>query len=88
MQQQTSLLAYHNDVKPTLGQKQARVLNAVRALGTACNQELANFLHLPINSVTPRVFELRTLGKVEMDRKDLYPTTNRKVIYWRAKDEN
>lgn len=87
MLQQTSLLAYHNDVRPTLGQKQARVLNAIKALGTACNQEIADYLHLPINSVTPRVFELRALGKVEMDRKDLYPATNRTVIFWRATDD-
>lgn len=86
MLQQTSLLAYHNDVKPTLGQKQARVLNAVKALGSACNQEIADYLRLPINSVTPRVFELRAMGKVEMDRKDIYPATNRKVIYWRVRD--
>jgi len=84
--QQTSLDVWHKEVKPTLAQKQMRVLNGLKALGTACNQELACYLHLPINSVTPRVFELRALGKVEMDRKDLYPPTNRKVIYWRAKD--
>jgi hypothetical protein len=83
--QQTSLAPYFDEVRPTLGQRQQRVLMAIRQIGPACNQQIADFLQKPINTVTPRVFELRKLGKVELDRKDIYAGTGRKVIFWKEK---
>lgn len=65
-----------------IGQRQTDVLKAIRALGTACNQRIADYLHIPVNQVTGRVFELRKLGLVVEDHKSLWPATGRMVIWW------
>jgi len=59
MTQPTSLKAYHTDVLPTLGARQEAVLEAFKHKENFTNGELASFLEWPINTVTPRVFELR-----------------------------
>lgn len=84
----TSRQAFFNDVKPKLGQKQHQVLMTLQmAKRPVCNQELAEYLDWPINAVTPRVAELRELGKVEEACRAVYPVTNRKVIYWQPKKQ-
>ena len=50
-----------------------------------CNQEIAQHLGQPINTVTPRMNELVKLGSAEEAFREVYPVTNRKVIYWKAK---
>jgi len=80
----TSRAAYFNDVQPKLGQKQHQVLMTLQmSKRPVCNQELADYLEWPINSLTPRVQELREMGKVEEAFRAVYPKTNRKVIYWK-----
>lgn len=80
----TSREAYFTDVKPKLGQKQQRVLDALkRAKRPVCNQEIAEHLNQPINTITPRVNELVEKGLAEEATRDVYPKTNRRVIYWR-----
>lgn len=79
----TSREAFFTDVQPKLGQKQMQVYVALQmSRRPVNNQELADYLGWPINSVTPRVQELRELGKVEEACRAVYPKTNRRVIYW------
>lgn len=87
--QDTSLDAYYGEVKPKLGEKQQRVLNVIRsARRPVCNQEIADWMNQPINTITPRVNELVEKGLVEQAAKEIYPKTNRRVIYWRAVKRN
>lgn len=79
----TSKLAY-NEVEPKIGERQKRVLDAIsQAKRPVNNQEIADFLMVPINTVTPRTNELVALELVELAFKDVYPVTNRKVCYWK-----
>lgn len=80
----TSVLAYA-EVLDTLSERQTQVYTVIRELRSCNNQMIANFLHLPINSITPRVNELRKLHIVMMDKKDLCPYTGRLTCYWRVR---
>jgi DNA-binding MarR family transcriptional regulator len=78
---ETSRLAFES-IQDTLGQRQIQVITALEQLKSANNREIAEFLRMPINSITPRVLELRdkkliTVSKVDKDLK-----TNRQTIYW------
>ena len=82
----TSLETYYKEVKPHLNVKQQTIYIALQmSKRPVCNQELADYLQQPINTVTPRVNELVKLGKVVMAFKDIFPQTNRRVIYWTTK---
>ena len=63
MIQDTSLHAYALATQH-LGAKQKQVLDALRFFPDATNAEIAAHLAWPINRVTPRMSELRTLGLV------------------------
>jgi hypothetical protein len=65
-----------------IGQRQTDVLTVIRTLGTACNQRIADYLGIPVNQVTGRVFELRRLKLVVEDHKGIWPATGRNVIWW------
>ena len=81
----TSMAAY-KEVAPQLGEKQQLILNTIRrAKRPVNNQEIADFLRKPINTVTPRTNELVSLEVVELAFKETYPKTGRKVCYWRSK---
>ena len=47
------------------------------------NRQIAEALNLPINSVTPRVKELREMGKLVEYKKMKDTVSNRLSIYWR-----
>lgn len=80
----TSKLAYY-EISPKIGAKQALILNTInKAKRPINNQEIANYLALPINTITPRTNELLGLNKVELAFKATYPATGRKVCYWKA----
>lgn len=81
--QQTSLLAYR-EAKTRLSQTQAKVFNALEDLAPATNLMVAQHLGWGINSVTPRMLELRGKHKVvEAHRgKDV---TGRQAIYWKPR---
>jgi hypothetical protein len=83
MIQQTSVLAYET-AKERLGEKQQIVYKAIKANPDISNGELAHVLGWPINSVTPRVFELTDMMLVTeaCRRKDKH--TGRTVIAWKA----
>ncbi len=65
MATQPQLDAY-NDLKPSLGQRQAQVLNIVRLKsgGGATLREIADELHLELSSVSGRVRELVQKGRL------------------------
>ena len=82
MIQDTSLFAY-NEVLKNLGERQLLVYNALKNLGEADNLSIAKYLNLPINTITPRIFELRDKKMVGVSKKDISPITKRKVIFWK-----
>jgi transcription initiation factor IIE alpha subunit len=62
--QQTSLEVYANVVKPNLGERQRQVLRVflLNRRKSFTNHELARELRMEINTVVPRVYELREKG--------------------------
>jgi hypothetical protein len=68
-----------------LSHRQEDVLSALGGLGTACNLEVASSLHLPINSITPRMNELVKMGEVIESHRAVNPITHKRVIYWMIK---
>ena len=78
----TSILAY-SQILEELGERQTEVMKVLRKLKSASNFQIAKELHLPINSITPRIHELRSWGIVRQHKKDICPETNRLVIYWK-----
>lgn len=83
MYQPTSLSAYH-EIKPTLGERQKEVYEILSLYPDLTNTEISEKLGLPINSITPRIFELRKYGKVEESCKRKCRVTGRTVIAWRV----
>lgn len=82
--QSTSLQAYASIV-PTLGHKQQLILNALKSLGPSTHKEIAVYLGLEINKVTPRVGELVKLGLVQdVGKKE---QDGRKALVWGIKGE-
>jgi DNA-binding MarR family transcriptional regulator len=84
MRQETSRLAYRS-IEDELGERQMQVLGVVSVLHVACNLDIADQLNLPINSVTPRVKELREKGLIVEHSRAICPQTNRLVMYWTTK---
>ena len=80
--QQTSLLAY-KEAKQKLNQKQSIVLYTLQQIYPATNLDIAHHLGWAINSVTPRVHELRAKKLVVDVKKDIDPRTGRKSIFWK-----
>lgn len=78
----TSLKAYYGDALPTLGKRHEAVLKAFMEKGPMSNSELANYLQWPINTITPRVGELREKGLVRAVREKKCPVTGRQVTEW------
>jgi hypothetical protein len=80
MIQQTTLEAW-DFIQARLSKSQAVVYAAIKELGGATNLEISNYLHLPINCVTPRVQELRKLGEVQ-EGEVIVQETGRSAIRW------
>ena len=80
----TSLTAFA-DILENIGERQMQVLKAFRKIQPASNLMISKYLGLPINSITPRVKELREYGIVIQDKVDTCEFTKRKVTYWRIK---
>ena len=79
----TSLMAYF-EVEPELVGRQAHVFSVLEERGPLSNSELAEVLGWGINRVTPRIFELRRLGRVVMETQRSCRVTGRMVYVWRA----
>ena len=84
--QPTSLEAYE-EIKKTLGTRQLRVLEKLDYNPTAMtNTELSYAMDWPINTITPRIFELRAKGLVIEHEKRKCSITGRMAISWRVKN--
>ena len=80
MIQETSLRAYW-DVVDTLGLRQYIVFQRLSA-EPMTNTELSDRLGWAINTVTPRVYELREKGLVGEQEKRTCKITGKKCISW------
>lgn len=83
----TSLSAYYDRVKPTLANRQKVVFDMLRSKANWTNSELAQTLEWPINTLTPRVNELRKKGLVEESGKRVCKITGLTVHSWRVKTQ-
>lgn len=83
MIQQTSIDSYYT--LEHLPEKRKIVYDAIVNMKTACNLDIAYYLKLPINRITPRTNELVKLGLVEFSHKDICTRTGKTVMYWKAK---
>jgi len=73
------------EILPELGERQLLVLNALRRIQPATNSMIANYLNKPINTITPRMHELRNQKKlVKYSFTDVCPITKRKAMFWRC----
>jgi len=80
MKQPTSRAAYQ-EAKPTLSERQTAVLAVLTEPMT--NTEIAHALPWPINTMTPRIFELRIKRKVEWHDNRPCRVTGKRAIAWR-----
>lgn len=83
MIQKTSLSSYI-ELFPELGERQCQVYAILQVYPDSSNRELAEILGLPINSVTPRVKELRNHGLVVCSGYKYDSVTNRNVMTWKT----
>lgn len=83
MIQQTSILAYQ-DAKTRLNRTQQLVYEALEDISPATNKMIAKHLGWEINSVTPRVLELRVKKRV-VEAYKATDVTGRKAIYWKPR---
>jgi Mn-dependent DtxR family transcriptional regulator len=79
--QQTSVDAYLG-VMPSLGDRQSAIYRLLMCEGPLSNKQIARLLEIPINSVTPRVHELRGLGLVIRSGYRTCPSTHCAEIVW------
>jgi hypothetical protein len=88
---ETSLQAYRLDALPKKAVKQRAVLAIFEQaeifkgvmFPNYTNTEIAQRLEWPINTVTPRVFELRKLGLLIEDVRRKCTITGRMAIAWK-----
>ena len=79
---QTSLFAYRAEIKPTLGERQRAVYEALKTRANFTNCEMATWLSAPINTITPRMGELRKIGLVRSAGVRKCNITGRNVLCW------
>ena len=79
--QQTSLEAY-KAILPELSNKQQEVVDVIEHHPGMSNHDIARFLNWEINTVTPRVNELREKGVVDLHAIKVDRITEKKVMTW------
>lgn len=84
MIQKTSLEAFAS-IEFELNERQSQVLKAIRDHPGLSNLSISRFLGLPINSVTPRVKELRDKGLVVFSHYNEDRVTHRRCMCWKIK---
>lgn len=82
--QVTSLISYY-EVLNTLGKRQKEVLLAMKKLKCANNLMVSRYLNLPINSITPRMQELRKKGIIIYHHIEACPITKRSSRFYTIK---
>lgn len=82
--QETSAEAYKEAVEPNLSERQNLVMRLFRRYPYSdfTNQEIAEHLGWPINTVTPRVLELRSKALLVAKTKRIDQKTGRRSIAW------
>ena len=83
MIQKTSLEAFQV-LKPDLDNRQRIVYRLIHENKGLCNHDISHILGWEINSVTPRVKELRDMGLVVCSHEKQDPSTNRTVMCWKV----
>lgn len=68
-----------------LGKKQRMVYKVIAENEPCSNEDIAEGLHIPLHTVTPRVLELRQLELVEYAGESVSRRSNRAVSLWRVK---
>ena len=81
--QRTSISAWES-IQVDLGLKQKLVYDTLALVEEASNKDLVNLLGWPINTITPRVLELRNMGLVECAGEKYDNRTNRSELTWKA----
>jgi len=81
---ETSLWAYSVATRD-LGAKQKEVLDALRLFPDATNAEIAARLGWPVNRITPRMLELRTMELVLEAGRRRCKVTGSMAHAWKAK---
>ena len=81
--QQTSLEAYVSIVFD-LSNKQQRVYQLIKRLQPCSNKQISEYSRLAINSITPRVLELRKKGIVSNQGTRICPVTGKREMLWTA----
>ena len=81
MIQQTSMEAYES-ILYDLGQRQQQVYDVIEQHEGVSNLDISRILNLPINSVTPRVKELRDYDLVKFYKYKQDRITKRWVMTW------
>lgn len=79
---QASIESYREFSDEQLGDRQRKVYECIRENGPVTNRELSLITNLPINSVTPRVHELRSCRLVRSIGKRYDTATKRNVNEW------
>jgi len=82
---QTSIMAFES-IQEALGKKQRMVLDAISSMYCPNNREIAEYLGVPINTVTPRVNELVKKGIVFDAGLKEDVVTHRMTLVWRSMD--
>lgn len=83
MMQDTSIESFM-DILPDLGSMQNMVYNVVKAYPGSSNLDISRIMQKPINSVTPRVKELRDKGLVVLSHYKTDRVTGRRMMCWMA----
>ena len=81
MIQETSFEAFY-DILPTLNERHTLFYNLLKLYPGCSNHDLSRISQLPINSVTPRVNELRKKGLVVFSHHKTDRITKRRVMCW------
>ncbi len=81
MIQETSRQAYQS-IEAELGRRQSEVLEVIKGQDRIYNLKISRILGLPINSITPRVKELRKKGLIEEAGRTICPETGVQVMCW------
>ena len=78
----TSLLAFQ-EIISTLESRELEVFKAIKQIQPCNNLMIGDYLNLPVNCITGRVFSLRKYGLVIFYKKDKCQKTNKLTIYWK-----
>lgn len=81
--QQTSLEAYF-EIRKKMGPLQNQIYEWLKNHGPATNTMISKNLKIPINVVTPRVYELRQMKLVGVAYEQRCFVTGKKAIYWKV----